>query len=429
MWATYPNPSVRWVQLVLLSVLTAFVGAMWGLERTTIPLIAKQDFGITSSTVTLSFVAGFGLTKAFANLVAGGLMDRMGRRRVLVMGWVVGLPVPLLIIWAPAWEWIVVANLLLGINQGLCWTATILIMMDIMGAGRRGFSTGINEFFGYSGVAILSIATGFIAAAFAPRPHPFFIGIILASLGLLLSVLFVRETGRHRGEHTVGGPPEDSAPSFRDAFVAAARDRTLLSFSQAGLVTKINDATIWGLLPLFLASRNVEVDKIGIVAAVYPGVWGVSQLGTGFLSDHLGRKPLIVLGMLLQGLGVWLLLGGEALWIAGVAVLGIGTAAVYPTLIAAVGDRAHPLRRASAIGVYRWYRDAGFIAGSLVAGLLADVFGFRSAFLVIGSISIFSALIVRWWMVEPAQLSSTFQGLPTVREPLSLEPGDDTTRA
>jgi MFS family permease len=347
-------------------------------------------------------MVGFGLTKAFANLFAGGLMDRVGRRRVLVLGWVVGLPVPLLIIWAPSWEWVVVANLLLGLNQGLCWSATILMMMDIMGEQRRGLATGLNEFAGYSGVALLTLIAGFIAADFAPRPHLFILGIALAIVGLLLSVLLVRETRHHPREEASRRPGWGSAPSFGGAFVGALRDRTLMSYSQAGLVTKINDATIWGLLPLFLVSQDLDVVRIAIVSALYPQVWGVSQLGTGLLSDHLGRKPLIVLGMLTQALGMWLLaaVGGFPLWVVGVCVLGMGTAMVYPTLIAAVGDRAHPLRRASTVGTYRWCRDGGFVVGALLAGILADLLGFRRAFLVIGGVSLISALVVKVSVVE-----------------------------
>ena len=405
MWGKGYNPSVRWVELALLAVVTAFVGAMWGLERTTVPLIAQQDFGISSTTVTLSFVVGFGLTKAFANLFAGGLMDRVGRRRVLVLGWVVGLPVPLLIIWAPSWEWVVAANLLLGLNQGLCWSATILMMMDIMGEKRRGLATGLNEFVGYSGVALLTLTSGLIAAASAPRPDPFYLGIALATAGLLLSAFLVRETHHHLREEVARSPGWGSAPSFGGAFVAALRDRTLMSYSQAGLATKINDATIWGLLPLFLLSQDLDVARIAVVGALYPLVWGVSQLGPGLLSDYLGRKPLIVLGMLLQALGMWLLAaaGGFPLWVVGVCVLGIGTAGVYPTLIAAVGDRAHPLRRASAVGIYRWYRDGGFVVGALLAGILADLLGFRPAFLAIGGVSLISALVVKGAVVEPVR--------------------------
>ena len=405
MWATRSNPPVRWVQLLLLTVLTGFVGAMWGLERTTVPLIAKQDFGVASAAIALSFVAAFGVAKTFANLFAGGLMDRVGRRRVLVLGWIVGLPVPLMIIWAPAWGWIVAANLLLGVHQGMCWTATILMMMDLMGARRRGLSTGLNEFAGYTGVALLTLATGSIAASFAPRPHPFFLGIALAFGGLLLSVLFVRETGHRPREEAAKGPAAGAGPSFGSALVASVRDRTLMSCGQAGLVTKINDATMWGLLPLFLAAQEIELAKIGIVAAVYPQVWGVFQLGTGFLSDYVGRKSLIVLGMLVQALGMWMLALGDGLplWIAGAAVLGLGTAAAYPNLIAAVGDHAHPLRRASAIGIYRWYRDGGFVVGALIAGLLADLFGFRTAFLVVGGISLVSGLVVAERMEEPGR--------------------------
>ena len=405
MWGTYPNPSVRWVQLLLLALLTGFVGAMWGLERAMVPVIARDDFGITSATLTLSFVMAFGLTKAFANLFAGGFMDRVGRRRVLLLGWAFALPVPLMIMWAPTWEWVVAANLLLGINQGLVWTATILMMMDLMGPGRRGLSTGVNEFVGYTGVAILTFTSGLIASTFAPRPHPFFIGIALALLGLLITALFVRETGHRPREEAARSTKGETPPTFAGAVVASINDRTLLSCGQAGLVTKINDATIWGLLPLFLASQGIDLARIGIVAAVYPQVWGLSQLGTGPLSDHLGRKPLIVLGMLIQALGLWLLAAGEglALWTIGVGVLGIGTAGVYPTLIASVGDHAHPLRRASAIGIYRWYRDGGFIVGALAAGLLADMLGYRQAFIAIGSISVLSGLVVAAQMAEPVR--------------------------
>ena len=405
MWEASPNPSVRWVQLLLLLVLTAFVGAMWGLERTTVPLIARQEFGITSPTITLSFIVGFGLTKTFANAFAGGFMDRVGRRRVLILGWAIGLPVPFLIIWAPHWEWIVAANLLLGINQGLCWTATILMMMDLMGEKRRGLSTGLNESVGYSGVAITTLATGFIAASFAPSPHPFFLGISLATIGLLLSVLFVRDTIHYSQKEATQNPERIGPRSFWGSFGASLRDRTLLSCNQAGLVTKINDAAVWGLFPLFLASQGLDVVRIGLVAAIYPQVWGVTQLATGFLSDHVGRKPLIVVGMVVQGLGISLAAsaGGLTVWIGSAILLGIGTAAVYPTLIAAVGDSSPPMRRASAIGIYRWFRDWGFVVGGLLAGLVAEAQGFHAAFLVIAGINVVSAMLVAGFMTEPSR--------------------------
>ena len=414
MWEASPNPSVRWVQLLLLIVLTAFVGAMWGLERTTVPLIARQDFGITSPTITLSFIVGFGLTKTFANVFAGGLMDRVGRRRVLVLGWAIGLPVPFLIIWAPHWEWIVAANLLLGINQGLCWTATILMMMDLMGARRRGLSTGLNESVGYSGVAITTVATGFVAASFAPRPYPFFLGIGLATMGLLLSALLIRDTIHYSQEEATQNPEWIGPRSFWGSFGASLRDRTLLSCNQAGLVTKINDAAVWGLFPLFLASQGLDVVRIGLVAAIYPQVWGVTQLGTGFLSDHVGRKRLIVGGMLLQGLGISLAAsaGGLPVWVGSAILLGVGTAAVYPTLIAAVGDSSPPMRRASAIGIYRWFRDGGFVVGGLLAGVVADAQGFHAAFLVIASTNVVSALLVAALMTEPSRARSFVRSSP-----------------
>ncbi len=387
---------------MLLVVLTAFIGAMWGTERSIIPIIARHDFGISSSTITLSFIVGFGLTKTLSNLFAGGIMDRVGRRSVLILGWAVGIPVPLLIIWAPHWEWIVGANLLLGINQGLCWTATILMMMDNMEVRHRGLSTGLNEFAGYSGVAFSTLASGFIAASFAPRPHPFFLAIGLALGGLLLSVFFVKETLHYSQGEASQSRKQASIPSFWNVVVASMRDRNLVSFSQAGLVTKINDATVWGLFPLFLATRGQGVATIAIIAAIYPQVWGITQLGTGFLSDHVGRKNLIVVGMLLQGLGIVLVALGDGylFWISAATILGIGTAAVYPTLIAAVGDASHPLRRASAIGVYRSFRDAGFVVGGILAGVLADIQGFQLAFLVIATINFLAALVVGILMTE-----------------------------
>ena len=403
MWDANLNPSVRRVQLPLLVILTAFVGAMWGLERTTVPLIAKDDFGITSPTITLSFIVGFGLTKSFANVFAGGLMDRVGRRRILILGWTVGLPVPFLIIWAPHWEWIVAANLLLGINQGLCWTATILMMIDVMGPKRRGLAAGLNEFGGYSGVAVTTFGTGFLAATFSPRPEPFFLGIGLAVVGLLLSAVLVRETTDHSREEAAQNPGRLGPGSFWGSFVTSLRDRTLLSCNQAGLVTKINDATVWGLFPLYLAAQGLGVVKIGVVAAMYPQVWGAFQLGTGFLSDRLGRKPLIVVGMLLQGVAVTVAAATEGfrVWLATAILLGIGTACVYPTLIAAVGDSSPPLRRASAIGIYRSFRDGGLVVGGLVAGVVADAQGFQTAFLVIAGFNFVSAFLVVALMTEP----------------------------
>ena len=403
MWATHTNPSVRWVQLTQAAVLTAFIGAMWGLERALIPLIAQEDFHITSTTVTLSFIVGFGIAKAFSNLFAGGLMDRIGRKHVLIIGWVAGLPVPFMIIWAPQWEWIVAANILLGINQGFCWTATILIMMDIMGSKYRGLATGLNEFIGYSGVAITTLAAGLVAAAFSPRPYPFFLGIGLASLGLLISIFFVRDSRQYLQEEVEPNPHGHQPARFWSTFVLSLKNRTLFSCNQAGLVTKINDATVWGLFPLFLVSQGLDITRISIVAAVYPQVWGISQLATGFLSDHLGRKPLIVAGMALQGLAISMaaVVDGFPSWIAVAAILGMGTAAVYPTLIAAVGDQAQPARRASAIGTYRWYRDSGFIFGGILAGIVADAQGFTVTLLVIGGINILSAFTVARLMSDP----------------------------
>ena len=277
------------------------------------------------------------------------------------------------------------------------------MMMDIMGPRRRGLSSGLNEFTGYSAVAVTTLATGFIAAAFAPRPHPFLFGIGLATVGLLLAAFLVRETRDHLNEETADSQGRPQPPSFWDFMKVSLRDLSLLSCNQGGLVTKINDATVWGLVPLFLAAQGLGVARISVVAAIYPALWGVSQFFTGTLSDHLGRKPLIVVGMLVQGLGIWLLAAGGsfALWMVAGVVLGLGTALVYPTLIAAVRDYAHPMRRASSIGIYRWYRDAGFVVGALLAGTLADAIGYRPTFALIGVINVVSAFLVWTLMRRP----------------------------
>jgi MFS family permease len=397
----------NWAQFALLVLVNAFVGGMVGLERTVVPLLAKEEFGQASTTVALSFIVSFGIVKALANLLAGRLSDRIGRKQVLVAGWIFALPVPLMVMLAPTWGWVVAANALLGINQGLCWSTTVIMKIDLAGPKRRGFAMGLNEAAGYLAVAAAAFGSGALAAAYSPRPEPFYLGLVFAVAGLVISLLFVNDSQGHaRQEATL----HDSAhgvvpsPSFRQIVARMSwRDRTLFSTSQAGLVNNLNDGMAWGLLPLFFAARGLGVERIAVLAAIYPGVWGITQLATGALSDRIGRKGLIVAGMWLQGAAILLiaLVDGFSPWLAGAALLGLGTAMVYPTLLAAIGDVVHPSWRASAVGVYRLWRDSGYAVGALLAGIVGDVLGLRWAIAVVGLLTLVSGGIVAFAMEEP----------------------------
>jgi MFS family permease len=399
----------NWQQFWLLVLINAFVGAMVGLERAIVPLVAAGDFGQTSRTVILSFIVSFGIVKAIANLFAGRMSDRVGRKRILVAGWLVGVPVPLLIIFAPSWGWVVAANLLLGINQGLCWSTTVIMKIDLVGPARRGLAMGLNEFAGYVSVSLAALASGYLAATCALRPQPFILGVVFALSGLLLSVLFVRESRGHaRVEAQQLASPSRASPPFGSIFALVSwKDRALSATSQAGLVNNLNDGMAWGLFPLVFAARGLPLEQVAILAAIYPGVWGLAQLGTGALSDRLGRKGLIVTGMWVQALGILLvLLGTEfASWALAMLLLGLGTAMVYPTLLAAVGDVAHPDWRASAVGVYRLWRDSGYAVGALLAGLLADLAGVLFAIAAIAALTFASGLIglIRMYETLPSQ--------------------------
>jgi MFS family permease len=396
----------NWEQFALLVVVNAFVGGMVGLERTIVPLLAKDEFGQASRTVALSFIVSFGIVKAFANLVAGGLSDRVGRRQILVAGWLVGLPVPIIIMLAPSWEWVVFANVLLGINQGLCWSTTIIMKIDLVGPSRRGFAMGLNEAAGYLAVAGAALASGYIAATYALRPEPFYLGIVFAVAGLILSVFFVRDSHGHaQHEATLhdGADAKSAGPSFRKIVkLTSWQDRRLFAVSQAGLVNNLNDALAWGLFPLFFAAGGLSLHQVAILAAIYPGVWGIAQLGTGALSDRLGRKGLIVGGMWVQAAGILLIIATDGfwLWTLGAVLLGIGTAMVYPTLLAAIGDVAHPEWRGSAVGVYRLWRDGGYAVGALLAGVIADLLGLRWAIGVVGLVTLGSGVVVLIVMTE-----------------------------
>jgi MFS family permease len=399
-------------QFSLLVLINAFVGAMVGLERTVVPLIGEREFGLASKTAIVSFIVSFGVTKALLNLVAARLSERVGRKPILVTGWLLGLPVPFMIMWAPSWGWIDAANVLLGANQAFAWSMTVIMKVDLVGPQRRGLALGLNEFAGYLAVALSAWATGEIAGRYALRPEPFYYGGIVAVLGLGLSALFVRETRGHvaleiaqtASRPHLAGP----AVSFRRTFaVTTWRDRNLAAACQAGLVNNLNDGMSWGIYPLFFGSHGLGVAAIGVIKAVYPGVWGALQVVTGPLSDRIGRKGLISGGMLVQAGAIWLtvLVPVYPAWVVGAVLQGLGTAMVYPTLLAVIGDVAHPSWRATSYGVYRLWRDLGYAVGALLAGLVADWLGMAAAIHVVAALTLLSGLVVVTRMRETLGVS------------------------
>jgi MFS family permease len=395
-------------QFSLLVLLNAFVGAMVGLERTVLPLLGEQEFGLTSKTAITSFIVSFGVTKAVLNLVAARLSDRVGRKPILVTGWLLALPVPFLIIYAPAWGWIDLANVLLGANQALAWSMTVIMKIDLVGPRRRGLALGLNEFAGYFAVGVTSWITGYLAARYGLRPQPFYLGIGISVVGLLLSILAIRETRHHVAlEATAGAaaPPPGQAPSLsRIFYVTSLGNASLFAACQAGLVNNLNDGMSWGLYPLFFAAHGLSVQRIGLVKAVYPAVWGVLQIATGPLSDRVGRKGLIGWGMIVQSAGIWLtvVVPEYGAWLVGAALQGLGTAMVYPTLLAAITDYAHPSWRASSLGVYRFWRDLGYAIGALLSGLIADAVGLGAAIHVVAVLTLASGVLVAGAMRQPA---------------------------
>jgi len=385
----------NWRQFTLLVALNAFVGGMVGMERSVLPLLAGQEFGVASKTAAISFIATFGLAKALANLLAGPLSERYTRRRVLIAGWLLGVPVPFLLIWAPTWSWVIGANALLGLNHGLAWSMTVNMKIDLVGPSRRGLALGLNEAAGYLSVAAAAFATGLIADRYGLRPEPFYLGIAIAAGGLALSVLFVKDTRPHLAAEAEVHPPAELT-SLRSAFATTSwRDGRLFGMSQAGFVNNLNDALAWGIFPLFFVSRGLSLREVGLLVALYPLVWGALQMVTGWASDLIGRTPLVVGGMLLQGAAISLVGLGDifGLWFVAVALLGLGTAMVYPVLLAAVGDSVHPGSRATYLGVYRFWRDAGAMAGALLTGLVADLMGFRMAIQTVAALTAASAVI------------------------------------
>lgn len=394
-------------QFSLLVGVNALVGGMIGQERTVLPLLAKQEFGLTAFTATLTFIVSFGAVKAATNFFAGTLSDRYGRKPVLVTGWIIAIPIPLLLMWAPSWGWVVFANVLLGVNQGLTWSTTVIMKIDLVGPARRGFAMGLNEAAGYGAVAVTALATGYIAEHAGLRPEPFFLGLAYAGLGLGLSVFFVRETrdhARHEAANhiSIDDAHHESLTTGEIFRLTSFRDRALSSCSQAGLVNNLNDGLAWGLFPIFFADAGLSVGRIGVLAALYPAMWGLGQLYTGGLSDRVGRKPLIVVGMLTQAVAIaWIAATGSFIaWAIGAMVLGAGTAMVYPTLLAAIGDVAHPTWRARSVGVYRLWRDGGFAIGALTAGIIADLISIPAAIYAVAALTGLSGLVAATRMYE-----------------------------
>ncbi len=406
-------------QFTLLVAVNALVGGMLGQERTVLPLLAEREFGLTAHTAALTYILAFGATKAVTNFFAGAWSDRYGRKPVLVAGWLVGLPVPAMLILAPGWGWVVAANVLLGINQGLTWSTTVIMKVDLVGPSRRGLAMGLNEAAGYLAVAGTAMATGALAAHYGLRPAPFLLGAAYAALGLGLSVLLVRETRGHAGHEaashtpTNGNHPGDLTTG-QVAALTTWREPALASASQAGMVNNLNDGLAWGLFPILFAAAGLSLTQIGALAALYPAVWGLGQLATGPLSDRWGRKPLIVTGMLLQGVALAgvAAAGTFTTWALAAVVLGAGTAMVYPTLLAAIGDVAHPAWRARAVGVYRLWRDGGFAVGAILTGVLADAYGIRAATWAVAALTAASGLLVRARMYE-THARVTTHGRPT----------------
>jgi MFS family permease len=390
-------------QFLLLMLINALVGGMIGLERTVVPLLGAEEFRIASTTLIASFIVSFAVVKAFTNLVTGHFADVYGRKRLLVLGWGLGLPVPFIIMWAPAWSWIIAANALLGISQGLTWSTTVIMKVDLVGPRSRGLAVGLNEFAGYFALAITAFLSGYLAQRYGMRPAPFYLGIVYAVIGLALSVLLVRDTRGHvRLEAANHAAPLQSL-TFRQVFhLTTVGDRNLFAASQAGLVNNLNDGMSWGIFPLYFAAFGLSIERIGMLKAAYPAVWSILQTITGPLSDRWGRKGLIVAGMWVQAIGLVLTAasGAFAGWLIGSLLLGVGTAMVYPALLAVVSDVAHPSWRARALSVYRFWRDLGYAFGAVSAGLIADFFGLRWAIVTIAAVTFLSGTVVAVVMRE-----------------------------
>ncbi len=402
----------NWYQFTLLIVVNAFVGAMIGLERTILPQIAEKEFGLEVKTAILSFIVVFGFTKAFTNYFAGRWSDQFGRKKILILGWIVTIPVPFLLMWAPSWTWILVANFFLGVGQGLTWSTTVIMKIDLVGAKQRGLAMGFNEFAGYFAVAISALLTGYIASHYGLRPQPFYLGVVYIFFGLLITVFMVNETKGHVAhevklnntfEKNLEVPLSQKEIFYKTTF----KDKNLSSVVQAGFVNNLNDGMAWGLFPIFFTAHGLSLEKISWLAAIYLATWGVCQLVTGHLSDSWGRKGFITWGMWIQSIGILVTVLSKSFFgfAVGGVLLGVGTAMVYPTLLAAIGDVAHPSWRASSVGIYRLWRDSGYAIGAIISGIVADLFGIQAAIGFVAFITFLSGVVVAKRMTETFYLT------------------------
>lgn len=387
----------NWQQFTLLIIVNAFVGSMVGLERTIFPQYAELEFGVSSKSAILSFIIAFGIAKAAANYYTGRFANIYGRKRLLIVGWLIALPIPLMLIYAPSWSWVILANVLLGLNQGLTWSSTVVMKIDLVGEKDRGLAMGLNEFSGYFAVGVLAFITGYIANQYGVTPYPFYLGIFISVSGLLLSLIWVKDTRAFVERETVTSRASDLGNVFYETTI---KNKTLSSVTQAGLVNNLNDGMIWGLLPIILATLSFNTENIGIIAGVYPTVWGIGQLFTGKMADHFNKKKMLFWGMFLQGVAILVLpfITGFTLLIILSGLLGLGTALVYPTFLTAIADATTPIQRAESIGTFRLWRDLGYAFGAIISGITADLFGVEYAILLIGVLTIISALIIQFRM-------------------------------
>jgi len=389
----------NWKQFSLLVLINAFVGGMVGLERSILPQIAEAEFHIAAKTAILSFIVVFGITKALTNYFTGALANRLGRKNLLIIGWIIGIPIPLLLMFAPSWNWIIATNILLGINQGLTWSSTVVMKIDLVGEKNRGFAMGLNEFAGYIAVAVVGFATGWIASVYGLRPYPFYLGLFIVGAGLILSWLFVKDTKQHSEKES----HFSSIPLLKNIFKDTSwRNNNLGSVTQAGLINNLNDGMVWGLFPLLLSTRGFTLQEVGLITAIYPGVWGLGQLFTGKMADHFSKKLMLFWGMFLQGIALLLFIGASSFIHYSIlsALLGLGTAMVYPTFLASISENVHPQDRPKSIGTFRLWRDLGYAIGAILTGIISDAFNINTAIAFVGLLTIVSSVIIVFRMSE-----------------------------
>lgn len=395
----------NWKQFTLLVIVNAFVGGMVGMERSIFPQFAEAEFGVSSKSAILAFITAFGISKAFANYYTGRLANRIGRKNLLIIGWLIAIPVPFLLIYAPNWSVVILANVLLGLSQGLTWSSTVVMKIDLVGPKDRGFAMGLNEFAGYFAVGIVAFFTGFVANSYGITPYPFYIGIFLSVVGLLLSLIWIKDTRSFvHQEHS-----SDKTVEMKNIFVETTfKNKTLSSVTQAGLVNNLNDGMIWGLLPIILVSLNFNNENIGLITAIYPTVWGIGQLFTGKMSDHYSKKGMLFWGMLMQGIAIFFIPYSESfILLAGLsAILGLGTALVYPTFLSTIAAATSPKQRAESVGTFRLWRDLGYAFGAIISGITADLFGVEYAILIIAGLTIVSSFIIKFRMPATIQKSN-----------------------